>query len=196
MDIIKALDEMNEELWMYAKEYYVYGESSISDAEYDQKVQKLKKFVEQVKCKPKNYILGKVGYTPIEISGFEKVEHSQKMLSLDNTFNEQDIIDFHTRSKKRISGHIMYAVEYKIDGIGYAARYENGQLVKGITRGDGTIGEDITEHLKQVNGIPINIEYMEPIEIRGELYIPKKVFNHINEIKAKMEKNYMLTLGI
>lgn len=188
MDIIKLINNLNNELWEYSKEYYVYGESNISDSEYDKKYNDLKKLVLENNYRPPNCILDKVGYTPIEISEFKKEKHSTKMLSLDNTFNEKDIKDFTQRVFKLLGFQPTYVLEYKVDGISFVARYKNGKLVKGITRGDGIIGEDITEHLKQVNGIPLKIDYMEPIEIRGELYIPIQTFIHINNLRLNNDE--------
>ncbi|MDM8534869.1 hypothetical protein QUF55_09245 [Clostridiaceae bacterium HSG29] len=130
-------------------EYYTLNKPIISDIEYDKLINRLielEKLNPQLKTidSPTNRIGAGI------LNGFSSVKHEVKMLSLGNTFNKSDLIDFDERCKKTINDKIEYSVEYKIDGLSVSLKYENGIFIEGATRGDGLIGEDITNNLRTV----------------------------------------------
>ncbi len=153
----------------------------ISDADYDKLFNKLikleKKYPELKTPDSPSYRVG--GYI---ISEFKTVEHTIPMLSLDNTYNEQDILEFHERVKRLLGKeNVEYTCELKIDGISISLKYENGILTQAITRGNGITGDDVTENIKTIRSIPLKLTEPINIEVRGEIFMPKKEFFRINE---------------
>lgn len=176
--------ELHDQLNRYNYEYYVLDNPSVPDAEYDQLLKELidleTQFPElRTPDSPSQRVGGQV------LEGFEKVEHKTAMLSLGNAFNEQDLRDFDRRVRQAVGEEVAYVCELKIDGLAVSLRYENGYFVQGATRGDGTIGEDITANLKTIRSIPLRLSEPLSIEVRGEAYMPKKSFEKLNEIKAE-----------
>jgi DNA ligase (NAD+) len=176
-----------KELEKYNKEYYDQNSPSISDSEYDI----LKKEIIDLESKfshlkNKNSPSRKVGYKPSK--NFQKVKHKVPMLSLGNAFNEEDLINFEKKlinflSLKELS-IIDYSTEPKIDGISASLIYINGKFFKGLSRGDGLEGEDITQNLETINDIPLEItekNFPKEIDIRGEVFIENNDFKKINE---------------
>jgi len=189
--MIKELDKARQRIeWLRAQinkhdyRYYVLASPVISDVEYDQL---FKELVELEQKFPQffsnNSPTQKVGSTVL--TDFMRVEHSQPMLSLDNTYNEDEIFAYADRIKKSIQQPFGYCVELKIDGVSFAARYVHGELDNGISRGNGVVGEDITEHLKQTIGIPRYLNEKIDIEVRGEVYMSEKVFAHVNNVREE-----------
>ncbi|RLL82894.1 NAD-dependent DNA ligase LigA [Petrotoga sp. HKA.pet.4.5] len=184
MDIPKNIKERYEKLKAEIEEhnyrYYVLADPIISDQEYDKLFKELveleKKYPElKTPDSPTQRIGG------IVVEGFNKVNHLIPMLSLDNTYNEEEILDFHKRVLKNLSlNHVEYFCELKIDGVSVALRYTDGVLTQAITRGDGTTGEDITQNVKTIPSIPLRLRENLTIEVRGEIYMPKKEFVRIN----------------
>jgi DNA ligase (NAD+) len=121
------------------------------------------------------------------LDAFEKVQHQTSMLSLGNAFNEEDLRDFDRRVRQAVEDEFSYVCELKIDGLAVSLRYEDGYLVLGATRGDGTTGENITENLKTIRSIPLRIKEPLSMEVRGEAFMPRKSFEALNE--AKMEND-------
>jgi DNA ligase (NAD+) len=121
------------------------------------------------------------------LDAFEKVQHQTSMLSLGNAFNEEDLRDFDRRVRQAVGDEFSYVCELKIDGLAVSLRYEDGYLVLGATRGDGTTGENITENLKTIRSIPLRIKEPLSMEVRGEAFMPRKSFEALNE--AKMERD-------
>ena len=119
---------------------------------------------------------------------FEKVEHTSPMLSLGNAFNEQDLRDFDRRVRQAVGDSISYVCELKIDGLAITLQYENGYFKLGATRGDGTIGEDITANLKTIKSIPLKLKEPYTIEVRGEAFMPKKSFEVLNKVKEEQNE--------
>ena len=117
-------------------------------------------------------------------SSFEKVNHDTPMLSLGNAFNEEDLRKFDQRIRDSI-GQVEYMCELKIDGLAVSLKYENGRFVQGLTRGDGTTGEDITENLRTIHAIPLKIKEPLNFEVRGEAYMPRRSFIHLNNEKEE-----------
>ena len=179
----KRIDELHQLLNQYAYEYYVLDRPTVPDSEYDRLMQELisleKEFPELITPdSPTQRIGGEV------LEGFEKVEHRVPMLSLSNAFNEQDLRDFDRRVRQAV-GDVSYVCELKIDGLAVSLRYEDGQFVQGATRGDGTTGEDITMNLRTVRSIPLRLKEKLTIEVRGEVFMPKKSFIQLNEERKK-----------
>ncbi|MCL2559657.1 MAG: NAD-dependent DNA ligase LigA [Turicibacter sp.] len=166
----------------YNHEYYVLDAPSASDAVYDSLINEL---IDIEKAKPElklpNSPTTRVG--GLILDGFTKFEHSSVMLSLSNAFHEGDLRDFDNRIKK-MAPDVTYFVELKIDGLAVTLHYANGEFVRGATRGDGVIGEDITENLKTIKTIPLSIEEEHPIEVRGEVYMAKPVFESLNAARV------------
>ena len=184
--------------------YYVLDDPSVPDAEYDRKMQRLRaieaEFPELISPDSPTQ---RVGATPSD--SFATVSHRIPMLSLDNAFEDQDLLDFDRRIKDRlkrtevadvdVSAEITYCCEPKLDGIAISLTYENGLLVRGLTRGDGNTGEDITPNVKTVANIPLKLRgqgYPAILEVRGEIYLPRKAFEDFNQAAlAKGEKVFV-----
>ncbi|GAB6189287.1 NAD-dependent DNA ligase LigA [Marinitoga arctica] len=180
-NIKKEYEELKKSIEKYNYYYYVLNNPLISDADYDKLFNKLikleKKYPELKTPDSPSYRVG--GYI---ISEFKTVEHTIPMLSLDNTYNEQDILEFHERIKKILNKeNIKYNCELKIDGISISLRYKNGILSQAITRGNGITGDDVTENVKTIRSIPLRLNENIDIEVRGEIFMPKKEFLRINK---------------
>ena len=183
MDIELRIKEITDLLNRYNYEYYVLDKPSVSDSEYDRLMQELIALEEKhPEYKLEDSPSNRVG--SIVLSNFEKVVHKMPMLSLGNVFNESDIIKFDERIKKE-GYKPTYVCELKIDGLAISLIYENGILKKGVTRGDGKVGEDITNNVKTIKSIPLKLTQNIDIDVRGEIYIDKKEFYRINEKRKK-----------
>lgn len=180
----KRVDELHELLNQYSYEYYVLDKPTVPDAEYDRLLHELIEIEQKYpQFKTPDSPTQRVGGEVLE--GFEKVVHQTPMLSLGNAFNEADLRDFDRKVRQAIGDDYSYVAELKIDGLAVSLRYENGIFVKGSTRGDGSVGEDITMNLKTVRSIPLRLKKAVDIEVRGEVFMPKKSFEILNEEKAK-----------
>ncbi|MBS9775920.1 MAG: NAD-dependent DNA ligase LigA [Fusobacterium sp.] len=162
--------------------YYAKNESIISDYEYDKLVEKLKELEEEFpEYKEENSPSEKVG-SSLKDTKFQKVEHKFPMLSLSNSYNDGDILDFIERIKKKIGDtKIKYCLEVKLDGLSISVSYQKGKLVKAVTRGDGFIGEDVTENILEIESIPKKLNKEVDIEIRGEIVLPLAKFEELNK---------------
>jgi len=184
--------------------YYVLDNPSVPDAEYDRKMQRLRTIeAEYPELVSPGSPTQRVGATPS--NAFATVNHRIPMLSLDNAFEDQDLLDFDRRIKDRLkrteladantSVEITYCCEPKLDGIAISLTYENGLLVRGLTRGDGSTGEDITSNVKTVANIPLRLRgqgFPAILEVRGEIYLPRKAFETFNQAAlAKGEKLFV-----
>ena len=166
--------------------YHVLDAPTISDAEYDRLMRELQELEDAYPdLVTEDSPTQRVGGEPLPY--FEKVEHHTPMLSLGNAFDEQELRDFDQRVKRAagVTGDVAYMCELKIDGLAISLRYENGRLVYGLTRGDGTTGEDITQNLKTIAAIPLRLRKAVDLEVRGEAYLPKHEFVRINEARTK-----------
>jgi DNA ligase (NAD+) len=180
----KRITEVRDLLNHYGYEYYVLDKPSVSDAEYDQLMQELLDLEEKYpQLKTADSPSQRVGGAVLDL--FEKVEHRTPMLSLGNAFNEQDLRDFDRRSRQAVGDDISYICELKIDGLAVSLRYEDGLFAQGATRGDGTIGEDITANLKTINTIPLRLRENISLEVRGEAYMPKRSFEALNQAREE-----------
>ena len=172
-------EKLKELLNKYSYEYYVLDEPSVTDYEYDMLLRKLIKMEEENPAiiapdSPSQKVGGKI------LKGFESVVHAVKMQSLQDAFSEDEIRDFDKRVKA-VCPNAEYTVEPKIDGLSVSLEYENSLLVRGSTRGDGQVGEDVTNNLKTVKSIPLKTNIpVERLEVRGEVFMPKKSFEKLN----------------
>ena len=180
---IDKIFELRELLKKYEYEYYVLNQPSVSDAEYDKLMNQLIALEEQYpQFITPDSPTQKVGGT--FDSSFKKVKHSRPMLSLSNVYNEEEINAFTKRVTDAIdTNNIEYVCECKIDGLSIALVYENGTLIKAATRGDGVTGEDITLNAYTISCIPQKIDFLEPLEVRGEVYMSKITLEKLNEIQ-------------
>ena len=185
-EIFKLVALLNK----YSYDYYVEDNPQISDTEYDTLYKQLEKLEQEYP----EFILDN---SPTQRVGdrvldeFEKVIHKVPMLSLSNTFSIEDLRDFDSRiSKLSSDDSIEYICELKIDGLAISINYENGKLVSAATRGDGTVGENVTENIKTIFSIPKTLKTKKSFEVRGEVYLPKKSFELLN--KEREENNEVL----
>ncbi|AZU60220.1 NAD-dependent DNA ligase LigA [Neobacillus mesonae] len=178
------IEELRNLLNQYGYEYYVLDNPSVPDAEYDRLMQELLMLEEQFpELKSPDSPTVRVGGAILDM--FEKVEHRIPMLSLGNAFNEQDLRDFDRRVRQAVGDQVSYVCELKIDGLAVSLRYEDGLFIQGATRGDGTIGEDITANLKTIKSIPLRLKEAVSIEVRGEAFMPKRSFEALNEVRKE-----------
>jgi DNA ligase (NAD+) len=180
----KRVTELKDLLKRANRAYYQEAQPFISDREFDEALDELQQLEEKFDLQTEDSPTQRVGGEPSSI--FPTVEHPQQMLSLDNTYNEEELKDFDRRVKD-ILGDITfsYAVELKFDGASIRLRYENGELVLGATRGDGNRGDDITKNIRTVRDIPLTLEpnQNQTLEIRGEAYMEKEAFVRLNEYR-------------
>jgi len=178
----QRIAELSEELRQYNYNYYVLSKSLISDYEFDIKLKELEKLEEEFpKLKTPDSPTQRVGGEPTK--DFKTVVHKYPMLSLSNSYSEQDILDFDERVRKVVGDNVEYVCELKYDGVAIGLTYENGILTQAVTRGDGSQGDDVTNNVKTINSVPLKLhgDYPEQLEIRGEVFFPLKEFKRINE---------------
>lgn len=185
-EIYKLVKLLNK----YSYDYYVEDNPQISDTEYDTLYKQLEKLEnEYPELIQENSPTQRVG--DVVLSEFEKVTHKVPMLSLSNTFSTEDLRDFDNRIKKVVANRkIEYICELKIDGLAISINYVNGKLISAATRGDGTVGEEVTDNIKTIFSIPKVLKENKTFEVRGEVYLPKKSFNILNE--ERKENNEVL----
>ena len=183
-NIKKKIEKMREDILKYNQYYYTNNESLISDVEYDNLIKELKELEEQYpQFKNVESPTEKVGATNLRESKFQKITHKKPMLSLSNTYNEGEIGDFIERVRKLIpeDKELKYALELKLDGLSISVQYEKGRLVRGVTRGDGAVGEDVTENIMEIATIPHELSEPLDLEVRGEIVLPLSNFLKLNE---------------
>ena len=186
-DIAKKIDDLRKQINYHNKRYYNEDNPEISDFEYDALMNQLldleKEYPEYiVKDSPTQKVSGDVK------KGFEPVTHEIAMESLSDAFSEEELIEFDERVKKNLGHPYEYVLEYKIDGLSVSLEYENGLLVRGSTRGDGRVGENVTENIKTISSIPQIINFKGSLEVRGEVYMSKENFKKLNEQQEICEK--------
>jgi DNA ligase (NAD+) len=175
----QRIDELIKIINKASEEYYTNDNPTITDQEYDDYYHELEKLEQQYpelirEDSPTKRVGGKI------IDEFKKVSHEIPMMSLGDIFSEDEIFEFDQRIKKTIPNPT-YVCELKIDGLSVSLLYENGKLIRGATRGNGIIGEDITHNVETIKSIPLVINDKRKIEVRGEIYMPKKSFNKLNQ---------------
>jgi len=192
-DVEKKIEALRDKIRRHEHLYYVLDNPEISDAEFDKLMQQLKDLeAEQPSLVTPDSPTQRVGGKPRE--GFVKVPHSSPMLSLDNTYNEEELRDWERRVHE-LSGRndVDYVCELKLDGMSLALVYEEGKLARGVTRGDGSVGEDVTQNVRTVRSIPLVIpaERLKKagipsnFEVRGELLMPTATFKKVNEERER-----------
>jgi DNA ligase (NAD+) len=178
------IKELQGLLNQYNYEYHVLDKPSVPDAEYDRLLKELVTLEEQFpELKTVDSPTQRVGGSVLD--AFKKVEHRTPMLSLGNAFNETDLRDFDRRIRQIVGDDFSYVCELKIDGLAVSLRYEDGWFIQGATRGDGSIGEDITANLKTIRSIPLRLSEPVTLEVRGEAFMSKKSFQALNAIKEE-----------
>ncbi|WP_252315122.1 NAD-dependent DNA ligase LigA [Sinobaca sp. H24] len=176
--------ELRRLLEKYGYHYYVLDDPIVPDSEYDEKLKELVDIEEAYpELQTEDSPTVRIGGVPLD--SFKKVQHEIPMMSLGNAFNEQDLRDFDRRVQQNLDEPAEYICELKIDGLAVSLTYEEGRFVRGATRGDGTTGEDITKNLRTVGSIPLRLENQVNIEVRGEVFMPEKSFERLNEEKEK-----------
>ena len=184
-DAKKEIERLRKEINTHNYRYYVENNPVISDYEFDQLLKKLEELEKQFPdLITPDSPTQRVGEEAVE--GFKSAEHKVPMLSLDNTYNFDELREFDERVKKNV-GNVEYIVEPKIDGAGIALLYENGILVRGATRGDGVIGDDVTLNLKTIHSIPLKLQgnILNNVEVRGEVYMSVTGFKQLNKEQEK-----------
>lgn len=176
------IKKLQAKISKHADEYYNGDKPSISDQEYDALVIELSKLEsENPHLITSNSVTQKIGGKAD--NRFKKVKHKFPMLSLGNAYNADDLFKFDSQIKRLLelteSDKIEYVTELKIDGLSISLLYENGQLIQAITRGDGSVGEDVTHNILEIEDIPKRIEFMQPLELRGEIYMKNSVFDEL-----------------
>ena len=184
MNPAQRVDELRQEIRRHEELYYVQAAPEISDADFDKLMNELKALeAAHPELLTPDSPTQRVGGRPTE--GFAQVDHLQPMLSLDNAYDEEDLRAFDERVRKGLSlDHSpAYVAELKIDGLSMALTYDHGKLVRGATRGNGVRGDDVTQNVRTVRAIPLSLKGgpKARIEIRGEVYLPKKNFERINK---------------
>lgn len=178
----QKIETLRQELEQYSYEYHTLDDPSVSDYEYDKKMQELLDLEDEFPdLQTPDSPSQRVGGTPLD--AFEKVQHDIPMLSLGNAFDDEELRDFDRRVKNGTDTEVNYVCELKIDGLAVSLKYEGGVFVRGATRGDGTTGEDITKNLRTIRNIPLRLKEPVTVEVRGEAYMPKPSFLALNEAK-------------
>lgn len=189
MDIKDKIIKLRKDIKMYSDYYYSNDSSLISDIEFDKLMKQLKELEDEYpEYKDSSSPTEKVGATDMKSTKFQKVTHKRPMLSLSNTYNESEIKDFTDRVKKLLPDNtdVNYALELKLDGLSISVTYEKGKLVKAVTRGDGQIGEDVTENIIEIESLPKILKEPVDIEIRGEVVLPLSKFEKLNKKRLEM----------
>jgi DNA ligase (NAD+) len=190
----QEIAQLRDELRHHEELYYVYDNPEISDADYDALLARLQQLeAEHPELATADSPTQRVGGRPLE--GFEQYEHRRPMLSLDNSYNIEDLRAFDERVKRLADGRrLEYVAELKIDGLSISLHYEHGVLVRGVTRGDGRRGEDVTQNVRTIRSIPLRLKDgtgapdLANLEVRGEAYLSRKTFERINAEREEAEE--------
>ena len=181
--IKKEIENLKNEINKHNYNYYVLDNPTISDYEYDNLFSRLKELEEKYpELKTVDSPTNRVGGVS---SSFEEYKHKYRLYSLDNTYNEDELRKWYERVQKEFNEEVELVCELKIDGLAIALTYKDGYFTTGVTRGDGVIGENITQNLKTVKAIPLKLFENADVEVRGEIYMPKSSFDKLNE-ESKM----------
>ena len=182
---MRKIDKLREEIRRHDELYYVEAAPEISDREYDELMEQLQKLEEaNPELITPDSPTQRVGGRPAE--GFPEVVHSRQMLSLDNSYNIDELRAFDERCRRLAEGRALeYVAELKIDGLSLSLQYEDGLLLRGVTRGDGRIGEDVTQNARTIRSVPLRLKSQAKaidtgLEVRGEVFIPRDVFERTN----------------
>lgn len=181
------IEALTNELNEHNYRYYVLSEPVISDFEFDMKLKELERLEAQfpefaASDSPTKRVGGEI------TKEFRQVKHEYPMMSLGNTYSEQEVVDFINRVKKGISGDVEFVCELKYDGVAIGLRYENGKLTMGVTRGDGEQGDEVTANIRTIRSVPLKLHgtgFPEKFEIRGEVMMTRDAFDKLNEAKIE-----------
>ena len=180
MNVENRINKLIEEINYHSEKYYNQDNPEISDYEYDSLIKELTQLEEEnPQHKRVDSPTSRVGGKPLD--KFEQITHKIPMLSLSNAYSGEDLRDFDRRVRDMINEEVEYVVEFKIDGLSVGITYNNGVFKNGATRGNGVVGEDISQNLMTVKSVPLNIEENDEVVVRGEVYISKDNFKKINE---------------
>ena len=187
MDAEKRINELIDLINYHNEKYYNEDKPEIEDFEYDNLMKELIRLEEENPelkriDSPSNRVGGKA------LDKFNQITHKIPMLSLSNAYSASDLRDFDRRVRESVSGEIEYVIEFKIDGLSVSLAYNNGEFEKGATRGDGVVGEDITNNLMTVKTIPLKVDYKDELVVRGEVYISKDNFEKINKQQEELDQ--------
>ena len=187
MNIKEQIETLREELRQHNYNYYIADNPTISDYEFDIKL----KTLQDLESKHPEYF--DANSPTLRVGGevtknFETVVHENRMYSLDNSYSKEDLLDWETRIKKLIDGAIQYTCELKYDGASISLTYENGELIKAVTRGDGFQGDNVTANIKTIKTVPLKLngDYPDKFDIRGEIVLPFEGFNKMNEERIEI----------
>lgn len=180
--INREIEQLRDQIREHDYNYYVLDNPTITDTEYDKLMLKLQKLEEEypqfiTPDSPTQRVGGGL------MNEFGVVSHTVPMLSLSNSFNEGELRDFDRRVRQTLGEQVQYVVEHKIDGLSVSLEYEDGLFVRGATRGDGIVGEDITLNLRTIKSIPLKLKRPLTLTVRGEVFMPKKAFLALNEAR-------------
>ncbi|MGB9459043.1 MAG: NAD-dependent DNA ligase LigA [Bryobacteraceae bacterium] len=187
-DFVQEAETLRAQLRRHEHLYYVLDQPEISDAEYDALMRRLRELEEaHPELASADSPTGRVGGKPRE--GFVKVRHSAPMLSLDNALNEGELRDFDRRVRELLEGAAYrYVAELKLDGLSMAVQYEQGRVRLAVTRGDGTVGEDVTENARTIRSLPLHVDSAWPaFEVRGEAVMNRRAFERLNAERDQQE---------
>ena len=194
--IVAEAEQLRAEIHDHNYRYYALDEPQVPDAEYDRLMLRLREIESQYpQLITPDSPTQRVGAAPL--SAFATVQHEMPMLSLDNAFSDEELLQFNRRIQERLkhTDHIEFACEVKLDGIAVSLLYRDGILVRGATRGDGARGEDITQNVRTIDSIPLRLRgtgFPAVLEVRGEIYMPKSGFEKMNDqARAKGEKLFV-----
>lgn len=186
----QRIDRLRKEINKHNYHYYVLNQPLIEDYEYDQLYKKLqdleKKYPDLISPESPTQ---RIGGQPL--AGFKTIEHRVRMLSLDNTYSEQEVRDFDTRVRKQLGKRVVYEVTLKVDGVAVALLYRDSVFRLGATRGDGVHGDDITQNLRTIRSLPLRMlskdRELANIEVRGEVFLSKKAFTDLNRQREEQD---------
>lgn len=187
MDIKQQIETLRDELRQHNYNYYVLDNPTISDFDFDVKLKQL----QELEAKHPEFY--DASSPTLRVGGevtknFETVVHEHRMYSLDNSYSKEDLLDWETRIKKQVDGDVQYTCELKYDGASISLTYENGQLTKAVTRGDGFQGDNVTTNIKTIKSVPLQLkgDFPPKFDIRGEIVLPFEGFNKMNEERIEI----------
>lgn len=186
----KEIEQLRDEIRRHEYNYYILNAPEISDKEFDEMLYRLQKLEAEY---PQYYSpdspTQRVG-SDLSVSGFQQVEHRYPMLSLGNTYSEGEVIDWYNRAVSMLNSDIEVVCELKYDGTSISLWYDNGVLVKAVTRGDGVRGDDVTANVRTIKNIPLRLrgDYPENVEFRGEILLPWVQFERLNKMREEQEE--------
>lgn len=189
MKISDEIKELSDKILAYQRAYYVDGKSLISDMEYDMLFDRL------LKLEAENPSLASINSPTKRVgsdltSDFPEIEHSVPVLSLDKAYSLETVLSWMDKSERRVNQDLSFVVEQKIDGVSIVLYYKDGQLYRAVTRGNGFVGNDVTENIKTISSVPLILDRKINLAVRGEVYLSKEDFEKIRESEPELDKQY------